>query len=57
LQTDDIEKMLEFVKERGITLISGPEEIPGVAKWFFVCDPDQNVIEFYQDFQVEQGKQ
>lgn len=55
LQTDDIEQILAYLKERGVDLIRGPAEMPEVAKWFFVCDPDKNVIEIFQDFQSGSG--
>jgi len=51
LQTDDIEKILTHLRMHGVALVHGPLEIVGMAKWFYVCDPDQNVIEFFQDFQ------
>ncbi len=24
-------------------------EIAGAAKWMYICDPDRNVVEFFQD--------
>ena len=50
LQTDDIEKTLTDLMKHEVSLVHGPLEIPGIVKWFYVCDPDQNVIEFFQDF-------
>jgi len=51
LQMDDIEKTLIHLIGHGVTPVRGPLEIPEMVKWFYVCDPDQNVIEFFQDFQ------
>lgn len=50
LQTDDIEETLTHLKRHEIPLVRGPLEIPGLVKWFYICDPDQNVIEFFQDY-------
>jgi catechol 2,3-dioxygenase-like lactoylglutathione lyase family enzyme len=51
LQTDDIEKTLTRLRLHELPLVRGPLEIPGLVKWFYICDPDQNVIEFFQDVQ------
>jgi catechol 2,3-dioxygenase-like lactoylglutathione lyase family enzyme len=50
LQTDDIERTLTYLGEHKVTPVRGPLEIPGLVKWFYICDPDRNVIEFFQDF-------
>ncbi len=55
LQTEGIEEMLATIRARGMTLLREPVEMPGVAKWFYIYDPDQNVIEFFQDFQSQQA--
>ena len=55
LQAYDIEKTLTDIRRHRVALVRGPLEIPGIVKWFYVCDPDQNVIEFFQDFQSGQG--
>ena len=55
LQTEDIEATLTTIKNRGVTLLREPVEMPGVAKWFFICDADQNVIEFFQDLQSQKA--
>ena len=52
LQTDDIEKTLTHLRLHEVALVRGPLEIPGLVKWFYICDPDQNVIEFFQDVSV-----
>ena len=51
LQTDSLDQILALIKERGLALVHGPLEIPGTAKWLYITDPDQNVIEFFQDLQ------
>ncbi|MGH1485456.1 MAG: VOC family protein [Cellvibrionaceae bacterium] len=46
LEVTNAESALESVKELGIT-ITGEVEFEG-AKFFFIRDPDSNVIEFHQ---------
>jgi lactoylglutathione lyase len=49
LQTDSLDQVLAMVKDRGLALAHGPIEYPGIVKWLYITDPDQNVIEFFQD--------
>lgn len=51
LGTDDFDKTLANIQTQGLKIVHGPLEAPGVAKWIYVCDPDNNVIEFLQEFQ------
>jgi catechol 2,3-dioxygenase-like lactoylglutathione lyase family enzyme len=50
LESDDFEKTLAHIHANGLEIIHGPLEIPGLAKWLYICDPDNNVIEFFQEF-------
>lgn len=50
LQVDDFDAILSMLAAQGIAIARGPLEVPGVAKWLYVCDPDGNVVEFCQDF-------
>jgi catechol 2,3-dioxygenase-like lactoylglutathione lyase family enzyme len=49
LGVDDFDATLAMLAREGISILHGPLEIAGVAKWMYVCDPDGNVIEFCQD--------
>ncbi len=49
LQSEDLDRTLAMIRERGLNLAAGPLEAPGHARWLYICDPDQNVIEFFQD--------
>jgi lactoylglutathione lyase len=49
LQVEDFDRTLAHLAAQGISILEGPFEAPGVAKWLYVCDPDRNVIEFCQD--------
>ena len=44
-------KYVKLFKELGkedIPIAKGPLEAPGLAKWIYICDPDNNIIEFVQ---------
>lgn len=45
-ETDDMDAVLAMLKENGIPLLDGPNEIPGSEKWLYFTDPDYNVMEF-----------
>jgi lactoylglutathione lyase len=49
LQVDNLQAMQAHLETNGTGLVHGPLEIPGAAKWLYVCDPDRNVIEFFQE--------
>jgi len=48
LKTDDLDAVCRMLDERGIAILSGPLEIAGSVRWMYVCDPDNNVLEFVQ---------
>ncbi len=50
LESNDFEQTLAHIQSNGLKIVHGPLEIPGLAKWLYICDPDQNVIEFFQEF-------
>jgi catechol 2,3-dioxygenase-like lactoylglutathione lyase family enzyme len=50
LESDDFEKTLADIRAQGLKIVHGPLEIPGLAKWLYITDPDNNVIEFFQEF-------
>ncbi len=45
---EDFEKTLAWLASEGMPILYGPFVAAGVVKWMYVCDPDQNVIEFCQ---------
>lgn len=45
-ETDDIDGVIAMLKENGIELLDGPNEIPGSEKWLYFTDPDLNVLEY-----------
>ncbi len=48
LKTDDMDRLVEMAKDRGVPIVEGPLEIPGEVTWVYMSDPDHNVIEFIQ---------
>jgi lactoylglutathione lyase len=48
LETDRIDQMVADSRSRGIHIVAGPFETPGEAKWVYISDPDDNIIEFVE---------
>ena len=48
LVTSNMDKLVQRVKGKGIDIVKGPLEAPGLAKWVYLSDPDGNVIEYIQ---------
>ncbi|MCG3199944.1 MAG: VOC family protein [Candidatus Omnitrophica bacterium] len=48
LATENIEKILEALADRGVPILKGPLEIPGKVKWLYFSDPDGNILEFVE---------
>ena len=45
-ETDDIDGVITTLKENGIELLDGPNEIPGSEMWLYFTDLDENVLEY-----------
>lgn len=45
---DDLDKMADWLRARGIRITEGPEEIGPRRRALFIRDPDGNVLEFDQ---------
>ena len=41
------------LREKQVTVLKGPLEIPGMVRWLYAADPDGNVLEFVQWLQLE----
>ena len=48
LAAKDLGQLLFELETKGIPIIKGPLEIPGMVKWLYIADPDNNIIEFVQ---------
>ena len=45
-ETDDMDAVLQMLKENDIPILDGPNEIPGKERWVYFTDPDLNVLEY-----------
>lgn len=45
-ETDDMDAVIQTLKENDIEIIDGPNEIPGSEQWLYFMDPDMNVLEY-----------
>lgn len=45
---EDMDALLGQLRDNGIPLIKGPLEIPGQVRWYYLADPDGNILEFVQ---------
>ncbi len=48
LKTVDIERSLQSLREKGVSILKGPLEIPNEVKWAYFQDPDGNILEYVQ---------
>lgn len=48
LGCEDLDQLASDLGEKNIYIIKGPLEIPGMVKWLYIADPDNNIIEFVQ---------
>lgn len=48
IRTDDMAGTVARLRDRGIPLLYGPEEVPGEETWLYLADPDNNVVEYIQ---------
>ena len=46
--TDDMDSLVQRLREKDVHFVKGPMEIPGEVKWLYISDQDQNVIEYVQ---------
>lgn len=45
-EIEDMDKAIDMLKENGLTILNGPNEIPGSERWIYFADPDMNVLEY-----------
>ena len=48
LATNDMDSLLRRLERESMRIVKGPMEVPGLARWVYTCDPDNNIIEFVQ---------
>ena len=48
IRTENLERLVSALREESVPIVKGPLEIPGMVKWFYIADPDHNIVEFVQ---------
>ncbi|MHC4580728.1 MAG: VOC family protein [Planctomycetota bacterium] len=48
IETDNMERAVACLTERGVPVIRGPLVIEGEVTWVYFVDPDNNVLEYIQ---------
>jgi len=51
IETDDLEKTLARLKDKGVAILRGPLAIAGQVTWAYFADPDNNILEYVQWYQ------
>ena len=47
-KTENMDQLISSLQEQDVPVLEGPLEIPGMVKWIYITDPDNNIIEFVQ---------
>ena len=45
-EADNMQDVLNMLKANDLTILNGPNEIPGSEQWIYFADPDMNVLEY-----------
>ena len=53
IKTNNLEQTVLILREKNILPVEGPLEIPGVVKWLYIADPDNNILEYVQWIEKE----
>ncbi len=48
IETDNMERAVARLGEKGVPIIHGPLAIEGEVTWVYFADPDNNVLEYIQ---------
>jgi len=48
IETDNMERSIAGLREKGVTIIRGPLAIEGEVTWVYFADPDNNILEYIQ---------
>lgn len=48
IETVDMAQAVEHLKAGMVAIVRGPLEIEGEATWLYLCDPDNNILEYIQ---------
>jgi catechol 2,3-dioxygenase-like lactoylglutathione lyase family enzyme len=56
LVTENLDAVVDTLHSVNIPIVSGPLEIPGLVKWLYIADPDNNIIEFVEWLSVHRDE-
>lgn len=48
IKAENLDRLVLDLKEKKVNIVKGPLEIPGMVKWLYVADLDNNIIEFVE---------
>lgn len=48
IATDDMERTVAHLKDKGVPIVRGPLVIAGQVTWVYFADPDNNILEYVQ---------
>ncbi len=48
IRSENLESLYAAFRKKGVHVVRGPLEISDQVKWFYISDPDHNIIEFVQ---------
>ncbi|MBC8186357.1 VOC family protein [candidate division KSB1 bacterium] len=48
LKCGNLDQFVLELEDKKIEIVKGPLEIPGMVKWLYITDPDNNIIEFVE---------
>ena len=48
IKCENLDLLVLELEKKKVPLVKGPLEIPGMVKWLYIADPDNNIIEFVE---------
>ncbi len=50
LEVEDMGSSVDLLRKSNIPVVHGPMEIKGDVTWVYFCDPDNNILEYIQQY-------
>jgi len=50
LEVEDMRSSVDLLRKSNIPVVHGPMEIKGDVTWVYFCDPDNNILEYIQQY-------
>jgi catechol 2,3-dioxygenase-like lactoylglutathione lyase family enzyme len=48
IKCENLDELVMDLEKKKVEIVKGPLEIPGMVKWLYFADPDNNIIEFVE---------